>query len=80
VLIMFVCDTLFNGFVSPVYLLAAGAVMGLVPDARTVAALRGPAPRPMYPPQYAGYPGPYPPPAYPQAHQPYPSTPHAGTP
>lgn len=62
VLIMFVCDTLFNGFISPVYLLAAGAVMGLSPTAATLAALRGVAPQHPYQPAY-----PYPP-QYPAAH------------
>lgn len=80
VLIMFVCDTLFNGFVSPVYLLAAGAVMGLVPDARTVAALRGLAPQQMYPQPYSGQPGMYPPSGYPHTPQSYPPTQHAGPP
>ncbi|MFO0831785.1 MAG: hypothetical protein U0637_08055 [Phycisphaerales bacterium] len=61
VLIMFVCDTLFNGFVSPVYLLAAGAVMGLTPDARTLAVLRGSPATPMAPYPYARPPFPYPP-------------------
>ncbi len=62
VLVMFVCDTLFNGFISPVYLLAAGAVMGLAPDARSLAALRAYAsgPQGAYPSAPPVYP--YPPP------------------
>jgi hypothetical protein len=50
VLTMFTADSLFNAMLNPIYVLAAGAVMGMVADQRTMAAVlstlrtnRGPA-------------------------------------
>jgi O-antigen ligase len=40
VLIMFISDSLFNAFLNPVYLMAAGALMGLRADARTLAMMK----------------------------------------
>ena len=56
VLIMFTCDSLFNAFLNPVFVLAAGALMGLAPDRVTLATMHGHmSPRAPYqhPAQYA---------------------------
>jgi hypothetical protein len=45
VLTMFTADSVFNAMLNPIYVLAAGAVMGLVADPRTMAAVMATLPR-----------------------------------